>query len=146
MYACSTRSFNVLRQTPVVAAGCLILACTLAFALLYAGAQPVAAGLIPTPWDKVAHFAVYTAITALLLLGTRLRWPLTTLGLVCVLGACDELLQLSLPGRSADLADWLTDIAAGVVTCAVLLAIHHRNSSGRRDAHPATPSLYLRSR
>lgn len=141
MHACSNRSFNALRQIPVFTAGWLIMACTLAFALLYGGAQPVAAGLIPTPWDKVAHFAVYTAITALLLLGTQLRWPLTTLVLVCVLGACDELLQLSLPGRSADLADWLTDIAAGIFTCAVLLAIHHRTSSGHRDTHPATPSL-----
>jgi VanZ family protein len=141
MHADPNLSLNDHRPGPLAALICLAPACALVFALLYVGAKPVAAGLIPAPWDKLAHFAVYTAITTLLLLGTRLRWPLATFCVVMLLGAGDELLQTSLPGRTADVADWLTDIAAGIITCAILLCIHnrvgavHRQSGGGVTSH-----------
>jgi hypothetical protein len=36
------------------------------FQLFYLGAQPFAAGLIPVPWDKLAHLAVFAFLTTLL--------------------------------------------------------------------------------
>jgi hypothetical protein len=40
------------------------------FQLFYLGAQPFAAGLIPAPWDKLAHLAVFAVLTTLLWIGT----------------------------------------------------------------------------
>jgi hypothetical protein len=117
----------------VRSAACL-LAVFIAGGLFYFGAKPIAVGLMPSPWDKLAHFVVYSAITALLLLGTRLRWPITTVLLVCAIGSGDELHQLWLPGRSADVADLLTDVVAGLVTCAALLTLHHRAGAKRAQS------------
>ena len=47
---------------------CLVGAVSLVVNLLILGSQPFAAGLIPHPWDKLAHFSVYSAITGGLLL------------------------------------------------------------------------------
>ena len=58
---------------------CLASAAALIFQLFYVGAQPAAAGLIPMPWDKLAHLAVYAAITALMWIGTAGRMPLKKL-------------------------------------------------------------------
>src|SRR5258706_7229617 len=52
---------------------CLLLAAMVVFQLFYLGAQPFAAGLIPSPWDKGAHLVVYAAIAALLWLGSAGR-------------------------------------------------------------------------
>jgi VanZ family protein len=104
----------------------LLAGLAVAIALFYFGGKPVAVGLVAEPWDKLAHFAVYSAITALLLLGTRMRWPIATLLLVCMIGGCDELRQLWLPGRSADVGDLVADIAAGIATCLLLLHLQDR--------------------
>lgn len=99
---------------------CILAAVGLVINLFYLGAKPFAAGLIPQPWDKLVHFAVYSAITALLWFGTATRWPLAILAFVVALGVFDELHQASLPGRVADAADLLIDFAAGTVTSALL--------------------------
>lgn len=98
---------------------CLALAALTVFLLFYLGAQPFAAGLIPEPWDKLAHFLVFGGITALLWFGTRGIHPWILVALVSAVGAADEWHQLYLPGRSAGLDDWTTDVAAAVT--AVLL-------------------------
>jgi VanZ family protein len=115
----------------VTAVACLLAALSIAGGLFYFGAKPIAVGLIASPWDKLAHFGVYSAITALLLWGTRMRWPVATVLLVCALGSGDELYQLWLPGRSADVADLFTDVLAGVVTCATLLTARTRAHAKR---------------
>ena len=102
---------------------CLTLAAVIVFQLLYLGAQPFAAGLIPVPWDKLAHLAVFGAIAALLWVGTAGRIPLLTVAAVMVIGAIDELRQIGLPGRSADLLDFLVDACAASGT---VLMLHTR--------------------
>lgn len=98
----------------------LLLAVLLLGLFVWGGYQPQAAGLIPTPWDKLAHLAWFATLTGLLVLGLRgsgMRIPLMV-ALACItLGAWDEWRQLTLPGRSFGLDDLLADgvgVALGI--------------------------------
>jgi VanZ family protein len=93
-----------------------VLSClTFVASLFIGGAQPVAVGLVPAPWDKLAHLAAFGTLTVLVELALRPRaWLLIATPLL--VSALDEFHQAFLPGRSAELADWL---AGGV---GVLLA------------------------
>jgi len=75
---------------------------------------------VPHGWDKAVHFGVFAAITALLWRGTCGRAPIAVLLAVITFGALDEVHQLFMPMRSAELADFLTDVAAATAVCAVL--------------------------
>ena len=81
----------------------------LAAGLFIGGAQPVAVGLIPPPWDKLAHACVFASIAFLLHGGLRLRAWLAVL-LAVSIGAADEIHQIFLPGRSAGMDDWIADL------------------------------------
>lgn len=80
--------------------------------LFIGGAQPVAVGLVPVPWDKVAHATVFAAI-AFLLAFSRVRkrwgWLLASVLLATAAGGADEIHQHFLPGRSADWGDFAVD-------------------------------------
>jgi VanZ family protein len=73
--------------------------------------------------DKLVHFSAY------LLLGAALSWggvrrrmaPLAVLALGAAYGGSDELHQLFVPGRSADVLDWFADVAG----IAVAVALFH---------------------
>jgi len=87
-------------------------------ALFIGGAQPEAAGLIQAPWDKLAHMTIFFVLALLIALGFVLPiWLIV--GISFVVGIADELHQIWLPGRSADMMDWLCD--AGGVLLAVLV-------------------------
>lgn len=88
--------------------------------LFYLGSKPVAVGLFAEPWDKLAHFAVFSAVSGLLWIALGGRLALPIVGLMAGIGALDEWHQASLPGRSADYTDWLTDVAAASLTVLVL--------------------------
>jgi VanZ family protein len=75
---------------------------------------------IPAGWDKVAHFSTFALITALLLHGTAGRAPLAVLGAVVAFAALDELHQAFLPGRAAEIADFIADATAAAVVCGLL--------------------------
>lgn len=96
---------------------CLAAAVALALAVLGAGPHHV-----PSPWDSGLHFVAYAAIAALLWLGTEGRAPLAVTGAVIALGGLDELRQLFVPGRSAELADFFADTAAAVSVAVLFLA------------------------
>lgn len=88
------------------------------------GRQPQAVGLVPAPWDKLAHVAVFCVLTLLV------RWsaaiPLAWAGAaVLLMGFADEWQQRFLPGRAAGLDDWLAD-AVGVALALVLLVLASR--------------------
>ncbi len=102
--------------SPLIRWLCLALAAAITAQLFYLGSKPVAVGLVPVPWDKLAHLAVYSAITALLWVATAGRIPLTVIALVVAIGVLDELWQSALPGRSADLLDLVADAFAVVGT------------------------------
>jgi len=100
---------------------CFLLAALVVFQLFYLGAQPFAAGLIPSPWDKGAHLVVYSAIATLLWFGSAGRAPLAVVAAVIAIGVLDEWHQAYLPGRSADLLDLLADACAASGTVLFLL-------------------------
>jgi len=86
---------------------------------------PAPAGIeIP---DKIAHFAVYAVLGALL---WRAAAPLgagaaAALGIViCALyGVSDEFHQRLVPGRTADVRDWIADIAGAAAAVVVTVLI-----------------------
>lgn len=94
----------------------LLAALVLLVAYVWGNSLPEAAGLIPTPWDKLAHLLWYATLAGLLLLGLGLghrAWPwVLVVGLLRA--GWDEWHQFDLPGRSPDIADWLAD-ALGVM-------------------------------
>jgi uncharacterized protein YfiM (DUF2279 family) len=103
-------------------------------AVLYVGgAQPVAVGLFPAPWDKLAHLLAFAVVgMAAGLAGGMRGWRMA---LCCVAGALmvggmDELHQAFLPGRSASWADLAADAAGGLLGAAALAAAD-RLSGGR---------------
>jgi VanZ family protein len=98
----------------------LLAALVLLGLFVWGGNQPQAAGLIPAPWDKLAHLTWFATLAGLLVLGLRgsgMRIPLLVAFACMALGAWDEWRQLALPGRSFGLDDLLADgvgIALGV--------------------------------
>jgi VanZ family protein len=106
-------------------------------AVLYvAGAQPVAVGLFPAPWDKLAHLLTFAVVgLAAGLAGGMRGWRMA---LCCVAGALlvggmDELHQMVLPGRSASWSDLAADAAGGLLGAAVLTVLHRL--AGERLTH-----------
>lgn len=84
-------------------------------ALFVLGAQPFAVGIIPSPFDKLAHALLFGCL--FLVLDSALALPLwLVLVTPLLISAADEFHQLFLPGRQPDLADWWAGL------CGVLLA------------------------
>ncbi len=100
----------------------VLLALGLALGLLVGGEQPVAVGLIPAPWDKLAHAGVFMVLSAAI--GYASGWCGRSMLAVAffgamAIGALDEWHQMYLPGRSAGLDDLAADAvgaALGAIT------------------------------
>src|SRR5271166_1402644 len=93
---------------------CAAASILMVFSLFYVGAKPVAVGLFPPPWDKVAHGMCFSVLAALVWIAADGRKPWLVALAVAGIGGLHELHQMTLPGRSADRADFLVDfIAAG---------------------------------
>lgn len=95
-------------------AGCGLILILMLITLFGGGAQPEAAGLIPPPWDKLAHLLVFAGFGGLLHwgLGFSRMWAVV---LVLLIGGADELHQATLPGRFAGIDDWLADFAGALL-------------------------------
>ena len=78
---------------------------------------------LPFRYDWLAHFCLYGMLGVLLARAARLSgWPWHRLVLVWLaisaFGVLDELHQLFIPGRSAEVSDWMMDTtgsATGIV-------------------------------
>jgi len=93
----------------------------LLFSLFIGGAQPQAVGLFEPPMDKVVHFFYYALITLCLgrLIGLRL---ILSILFALSIGIADEIHQLYLPGRSADISDLMAD-ALGIALSAIVIKL-----------------------
>jgi VanZ family protein len=92
----------------------LFIATILLTLYVWGNSRPEAVGLVPPPWDKLAHLTWYAVLAGLLLLGLgRRAWPWVLAGTLLLAG-WDEWHQFALPGRSPGIDDWLAD-ALGVV-------------------------------
>lgn len=98
----------------------LAVALFLVIGLFWVGTKPIAVGLFSEPLDKVAHFATFGLIAALLWLSFQRGRPLMVIAIVGSIGAADEFHQRFLPGRSASMEDLATDIFAAVVIVSLL--------------------------
>jgi hypothetical protein len=73
------------------------------------GRQPGAGTLFNAPWDKAVHLGTYAIMALLIGLAIpKMRLPIVLL-LTVSIGACDEIAQLYIPGRSADIGDYAAD-------------------------------------
>lgn len=94
--------------------------------LFVGGAQPVAVGLIPAPWDKLAHLVSFGVLTVLIELALRPRaWLLIALPMM--VSAADEIHQAYLPGRFASVEDWLAGTVGACIAYALLRHTRARN-------------------
>lgn len=89
--------------------------------------------------DKLVHVFVYGTLGGLLALAaaktkpwTALRVWLFAVGVSTVYGGTDELHQLFVPNRSADLRDLLADTVGAAVGAVITLAIVRRKPNVRR--------------
>ena len=72
-----------------------------------------------TNFDKIAHFGVYGLLATLVCRQTRgWRGAVGTLVAVSAFGLTDEWHQAYVPGRSAEIADWVADTLGALVAVA----------------------------
>jgi uncharacterized protein YfiM (DUF2279 family) len=113
----STFQHRLLRWAAVV------VAIGLPVGLLIGGAQPVAVGLVPAPWDKLAHASVFAVLAAAIGTASGLRdWRMVAIALVgaTAVGLADEWHQMFLPGRSAGWDDLLADLVGATLGTAIV--------------------------
>ena len=84
--------------------------------------------------DKILHFLAYGLLTALIYLSlstSQLRKFTTTLGIIIILGMTDELIQSTLPYRTASLLDLSVDILAAclITSCLSLFRVQDKNNT-----------------
>ena len=103
----------LLRKRSMQLGGLIVVA--VLFLLFGFGSTSASANLVVPPWDKVVHFAVFSVFA----IGLRiwladLRWPWILL-LAAGIGVVDELHQLFVPGRYAEIDDALADAFGAAV-------------------------------
>ena len=92
-------------------------------ALFVAGAQPFAVNLIPSPWDKFAHVAVFTIVTAAVGISIGLQTAgvaFLAATIALAIGLFDEMHQVMLVGRNAGWDDLAAD-AIGALLGAIII-------------------------
>ncbi|HMM51330.1 MAG TPA: VanZ family protein [Burkholderiaceae bacterium] len=102
---------------------------TLIASLFHFGAQPYAVGLIPAPWDKLAHLAFFGGVAGLASIALGGRGPVVAFaafGIAVAVGGADEAVQTLLPGRNAGLADLAADLAGAALALLLLGALRGR--------------------
>ena len=95
-------------------------------ALMWLGPRVMSKGLIPVPWDKLAHVLAFALLAVALGLASRLRggWALLVAAAGTLLvGALDELLQNGQPNRTADWLDFVADLAGAALGCLTLVVL-----------------------
>ena len=92
----------------------------------WGNSQPEAVGLVPPPWDKLAHLLWYAVLAGLLVLGLGRRAWSWVLASTLLLAGWDEWHQFALPGRSPGIDDWLADALGVVVGIGISHAIGRR--------------------
>ncbi|HEX5392813.1 MAG TPA: VanZ family protein [Rhodocyclaceae bacterium] len=124
-------------------ASSMAMAAILILLLFILGAQPFAVGLFPEPWDKLAHFLMFSLLAGLVWIGNDGRRPMWGVLAIAAVGAADELHQRNLPGRSADVMDFLTDVIAAVSTVITMSYLRRKrrkqpdNGNGPKPAKAA---------
>jgi len=106
--------------------------------LFHLSSRPTLPVELASGLDKLAHFGAYAVLGVLLAVAALPRHPLYVPILLGFLyGAFDELHQSTVPGRRAEVGDWIAD-AAGTLVGVILFLYASRflktRSSRRREA------------
>ena len=117
----------VVSDSRIFRLACLAAALFVIVSLFWAGEKPIAVGLFPGEVDKVAHFAIFGLIAALMWLSFQRGHPLIVIAIVSATGAADEFHQRFLPGRSASLEDLAADIIAAIVIVVLMKYARRQN-------------------
>jgi VanZ family protein len=75
------------------------------------------------PWDKLAHFIVFSSLTVCLWRATEM--PMLAIAAALLLGGMDEWRQAYIPGRFSDAKDFVAD-ACAVLSTATLLFMQRK--------------------
>jgi VanZ family protein len=78
--------------------------------------------------DKIEHSGTFTVLTALAIWAMRGRRMTACFVAVALYGAATEIIQAFVPGRTADVRDWLADVA-GAAAGVVLMSLLYRRSA-----------------
>ena len=97
--------------------------------LFVLGAQPFAVGLIPPPWDKLAHATLFALLGALLVTATAGRRIGLVLAVLVAVAIADELAQVDLPGRVVSLGDLAADVVGAVMGIAAMASVLARRAN-----------------
>ena len=76
--------------------------------------------------DKVIHAGVFGILAVFVLLATGR--PALSVVLASLFGAADELHQATVPGRNADVFDWVADTIGALVAVALVVYLTRRRS------------------
>ncbi len=82
---------------------------------------------LPEPFDKAAHFTVFSLLTASLWRATDGEMPLLAPAAALAFGALDEWRQVYVPGRQSDATDFIADLC-GVLAATGLLLMQGKTS------------------
>jgi len=129
-------------MNPIIRFSALISCILLVYGLFHHGAQPMAVGLFAPPVDKIAHAAVFGLMAVMLWLALNRQRPFLIILLVVLTGAADEIHQLFLPGRSADMSDWIADITGACLTVIALMT--SKNKPRAQAPAPGENWLFIR--
>jgi hypothetical protein len=106
--------------------------------IFWLSAQPNPLPFVPREWlsqDKVLHATEYAVLGGLLVVALRLaglrpaRALLLALVLASAYGATDEVHQYFVPGRSADVLDWVADTLGATLGAGLASAALRRRGS-----------------
>jgi VanZ family protein len=95
-----------------------LLALGIIISLFLGGAQPIAVNLVPKPWDKLLHGAVFALLAwALGFASGSHGWRSLAVAFFgsLLIGLLDEWHQLYLPGRQAGWPDFIADMAGSFI-------------------------------
>lgn len=81
------------------------------------------------PWDKFYHAANFGVLALFIYLASKRAWLAVLLA--SLYGMTDELHQAFVPGRSADVADWLADTLGAVLAVTLVHLWQRRRQRGK---------------
>jgi len=99
----------------------MVLGIVLMTLLTWFNGRPEAVGLLHAPWDKVAHGLIFGGLTLIFGLSVGVRWRWFVFLFMVAYAAFDELRQMFLPGRTASMGDFATDVLAIIAALWVVL-------------------------
>lgn len=99
----------------------LVLGIAMMTLLTWINGRPEVAGLLHVPWDKVAHGLIFGSLTLAFGLSARGQGRWVVLLFMTSFAVFDEWRQLFLPGRSACLWDFATDVSAAITVLWLVL-------------------------